>query len=99
MQESINSRIATRVHGLRAERGMSLDALAAKCDVSRSMLSLIERGESSPTAVVLEKIATGLGVALASLFDDKRTPASPISRGADRTPWREPQYGYQRRNV
>ena len=25
------------------------------------MLSLVERGETSPTAVVLEKIATGLG--------------------------------------
>ena len=43
----------------------TLDELAAKCDVSRSMLSLVERGESSPTAVVLEKIATGLGIALA----------------------------------
>lgn len=99
MQEGINSRIASRVHGLRAERGMSLDALAAKCDVSRSMLSLIERGESSPTAVVLEKIATGLGVALASLFEDRSAPASPVSRGADRTPWRDPQSGYVRRNI
>jgi transcriptional regulator with XRE-family HTH domain len=33
------------------------------------MISLIERGESSPTAVVLEKLAAGLGVMLASLFD------------------------------
>ena len=99
MQENINSRIANRVHALRAERGMSLDSLAAKCDVSRSMLSLIERGESSPTAVVLEKIATGLGVALASLFEDTSAPASPISRGTDRTPWRDPQSGYVRRNI
>jgi transcriptional regulator with XRE-family HTH domain len=99
MQEDINSRIAGRVHGLRAERGMSLDALAARCDVSRSMLSLIERGESSPTAVVLEKIATGLGVALASLFEDTSAPASPISRAAERTPWRDPQSGYVRRNI
>jgi transcriptional regulator with XRE-family HTH domain len=99
MQEHINERIASRVRGLRADRGMSLDALAGKCDVSRSMLSLIERGESSPTAVVLEKIATGLGVALASLFEDTSAPASPISRGADRTPWRDPQSGYVRRNI
>jgi transcriptional regulator with XRE-family HTH domain len=99
MQESINTRIGSRVHELRAERGMSLDVLAAKCDVSRSMLSLIERGESSPTAVVLEKVATGLGVALASLFEDTSAPVSPISRGADRTPWRDPQSGYVRRNL
>ena len=40
------------------------------------MISLVERGESSPTAVVLEKLATGLGVMLASLFDGRR-PAAP----------------------
>jgi transcriptional regulator with XRE-family HTH domain len=78
---------------------MTLDELAAKCEVSRSMLSLVERGESSPTAVVLEKIATGLGIALAGLFDDTSAPASPLSRRADRTPWRDPQSGYVRRNI
>jgi transcriptional regulator with XRE-family HTH domain len=97
--EDINVRIAARVRALRAARGMTLDALAAKCNVSRSMLSLIERGESSPTAVVLEKVATGLGVALASLFEDAAAPAHPISRGAERTSWRDPQSGYVRRNV
>jgi transcriptional regulator with XRE-family HTH domain len=95
----INSRIARRVRQLRTQLGMSLDGLAAKCDVSRSMLSLVERGESSPTAVVLEKIATGLGIALAGLFDDASAPASPLSRRADRTTWRDPQSGYLRRNI
>jgi transcriptional regulator with XRE-family HTH domain len=95
----INRRIAGRVRALRAEQGLSLEALAAKCDVSRSMLSLIERGESSPTAVVLEKIATGLGVPLASLFDDASAPAKPLSRRAERTTWRDPQSGYLRTNI
>jgi len=95
----INARIAARVSALRAEQDLSLEALAAKCDVSRSMLSLIERGESSPTAVVLEKIATGLGVTLASLFEDPTAPISPVSRREDRTPWKDPQTGYIRRNI
>src|SRR5689334_9467064 len=95
----INARLAARVRALRAERGLSLAALAAKADVSRSMLSLVERGESSPTAVVLEKIATGLGVSLATLFDDGGAAASPVARRADRTPWRDPQSGYLRRNI
>src|SRR3982751_5747228 len=99
MTDDINARIAARVRGLRAELGISLDALAAKCDVSRSMLSLIERGESSPTAVVLEKVATGLGVALATLFEDSSAAASPVSRKAERTAWRDPQSGYVRRNI
>ena len=95
----INARIAARVRGLRADLGMSLDALAGKCDVSRSMISLVERGESSPTAVVLEKIAWGLGVSLAALFDDASAPADPVSRREDRTSWRDPQSGYVRRNI
>jgi transcriptional regulator with XRE-family HTH domain len=97
--DGINHRIAGRVHALRAERGMTLDALAAKSAVSRSMISLVERGESSPTAVVLEKIASGLGVSLATLFDDAGAPVSPVSRRHDRTPWRDPESGYVRRNI
>jgi transcriptional regulator with XRE-family HTH domain len=106
MEESpsdLNLRIAERVRELRAARGFSLDALAAKSGVSRSMISLIERGESSPTAVVLEKLAAGLGVTLASLFD---VPAGasqafkgPVSRRADQPEWQDPDSGYLRRNV
>jgi len=95
----INARIAGRVRTLRTDLGMTLDALAAKSDVSRSMISLVERGESSPTAVVLEKIAAGLRVPLATLFDDASAPASPVSHRGDRTPWRDPQSGYVRRNI
>jgi transcriptional regulator with XRE-family HTH domain len=95
----INARIAGRVRALRADLGMTLDALAAKCRVSRSMLSLVERGESSPTAVVLDKIANGLGVPLATLFDDASASPNPVSRPEDRTPWRDPQSGYVRRNI
>ncbi len=97
--QDLNLRIAGRVRALRMEQGLTLDALAAKSEVSRSMLSLIERGESSPTAVVLDKIATGLGVSLASLFDDGSAPPNPIARSADRVPWRDPATGYIRRNL
>jgi transcriptional regulator with XRE-family HTH domain len=95
----LNERIAQRVRELRAARGLSLDALAVHCGVSRSMISLIERGESSPTAVLLEKLAAGLNVSLASLFDAPRAPAEPVARAADQPSWRDPQSGYVRRNV
>src|SRR3982751_4424715 len=85
----INSRIAGRVRALRAAAELSLEGLAHRCDVSRSMLSLVERGETSPTAVVLEKIATGLGVTLASLFDHADAPSSPLSTARDRTAWKD----------
>lgn len=96
---SINARIAQRVRSLRAQRELTLEALAAKSEVSRSMLSLVERGESSPTAAVLERIATGLDVPLASLFEDAAAPRNPLSRARDRTAWRDPQSGYVRKNI
>ncbi len=96
---SLTDRIAGRVRVLRALRGLSLEELATLCGVSRSMISLIERGESSPTAVVLEKLSVGLGVPLASLFDAPTPGAEPVSRLADQVSWRDPGSGYVRRNV
>lgn len=95
----INARIAARVGFLRKERDLSLDGLAARCDVSRSMISLIERGQSSATAVILEKLATGLGVPLATLFEDAEPKAGPLVRRSEQLEWRDPQSGYVRRNV
>jgi transcriptional regulator with XRE-family HTH domain len=96
---TVNERIAQQVRLLRSERGLSLDALSTQCGVSRSMLSLIERGETSPTAVVLDKLAAGLGVPLASLFDDPARKDEPVLRHADQVTWQDPHSGYLRRNV
>ena len=64
------------------------------------MISLIERGESSPTASVLHRLATGLGTTLASLFaEEERSEASPVARRADQYAWRDPETGYLRRNL
>src|SRR5262249_11658694 len=100
---NLNQRIAERVRTLRADQRLALDALARRSGVSRSMISLIERGESSPTAVVLEKLAGGLGVMLASLFDSPTAsapvPSGPVARREDQPLWRDPASGYLRRNV
>ena len=99
----LGERIAHRVASLRADKALSLDALASESGVSRSMISLIERGETSPTAVVLEKLAIGLGVTLASLFEPapNQTNADngPVSRRKDQAEWQDPASGYKRRNV
>jgi transcriptional regulator with XRE-family HTH domain len=52
----INKLIANRVLALREARQLSLTALAERSGVSRSNISLIERGESSATATVLDKL-------------------------------------------
>jgi transcriptional regulator with XRE-family HTH domain len=97
----LRRRIAARVRQLRAERAESLDSLAARSGVSRSAISLIERAESSPTAVVLERLATALDVPLASLFDApaRSDRADRVARRRAQAHWRDPASGYVRRNV
>ena len=95
----LDRRIAGRVRDLRASRGLTLEGLAERSGVSRSMISLIERGESSATAVLLERLATGLNIPLASLFDAPDQNSQPVSRRADQPRWRDPGSGYLRQNV
>lgn len=98
----INARIALQVRTLRAHGALSLEELAARSGVSRSMISLVERGEANPTAVVLERLACGLGVPLARLFDpvgEGPGRADPVSRRAEQLEWRDPGSGYRRRNL
>jgi transcriptional regulator with XRE-family HTH domain len=98
---SIDQRAAARIRQLRAERGFSLETLARRSGVSRSMLSVVERGESSATAALLDKVANGLGVTLASLFDAPQGAAAPepLSRRERQHEWKDPSSGYLRRNV
>jgi len=101
-ETDISARIAERLREMRLARELSIDALANRSGVSRSMISLIERGESSPTAVVLEKLAAGLGIALATLFEATTAtpaPTGPLARRADQAEWQDPASGYVRRQV
>jgi len=99
----INRRIAAQARSLRSGMGLSLQDLAARSGVSRSMISLIERGETSPTAVLLERLSAGLGVPLARLFDapaDHQAGApQPLARHAEQPLWQDPASGYLRRNL
>ncbi len=99
--EDINIRIAQQVREIRLARGYTLDILASRCQVSRSAISLIERGEASPTAVVLEKLANGLGVPLTQLFDSPQNTQSPqpMVRRTQQAEWKDPETGYIRRQV
>ena len=97
--EAMDAKLAERLAAARAARGQTLDELAEASGVSRAMISRIERGESSPTAMVLGRLAAGLDVSLSSLFAEVEGPVEPLSK-ADRQPvWRDPETGYLRRNV
>ncbi|RVU16167.1 helix-turn-helix domain-containing protein [Methylobacterium oryzihabitans] len=95
----LDGRLGARIRALRAERNLSLDGLAQRAEVSRAMLSRIERGESSPTAQLLGKVCGGLGIALSRLFAEAETAASPLLRRDAQPLWRDPGSGYLRRAV
>lgn len=97
----IDELIAKRLRALRKARQMTLTQMAALSGVSASMLSLIERQETSPTAVVLARLADALDLTLPELFacEASSEVSSPVSRRADQVVWQDPASGYQRRHL
>ena len=57
-----------RVRELRTERKLSQEALALACDLDRTYIGGIERGERNVSLVNIQKIASALGVPLRELF-------------------------------
>jgi transcriptional regulator with XRE-family HTH domain len=57
-----------RLRAARRERSWPIERLASASGVSRAMISKIERGESSPTAVVLGKLSAALQLSIAELL-------------------------------
>jgi transcriptional regulator with XRE-family HTH domain len=95
----IDREIGERVRALRIDGAMTLDDLAERSGVSRAMLSRIERGESSPTAQLLNRVCSGLGVTLSTLFAAAGHAPSPLSQRGEQVSWRDPGSGYVRRVV
>jgi transcriptional regulator with XRE-family HTH domain len=56
---------------LRVAIGLTQEALAYDVGTSSSYVSAIERGKSSPTLAVMERLAKALGVKLVYLITDK----------------------------
>jgi transcriptional regulator with XRE-family HTH domain len=64
-----------RLRAERRARSLTIDRLAEASGVSRAMISKIERGESSPTAVVLGKLSAALQLSMPELFSPAAGPA------------------------
>ena len=62
------SPVGPRVRALREGMDLSLRDLAERSGVSAPMLSQVERGETSPTLAVAERIAAGLDLSLSQLL-------------------------------
>lgn len=89
--------LAERLASLRLAAGWSLDELAAKSGVSRATLSRLERGETSPTATLLSRLARAHGLPLSRLLAEAEALPVRLLRAADQPRWHDQQSGFERR--
>lgn len=75
-------KVGLKIRELRAQRGFSLRVLAERCGMSANAISLIERGENSPTVSSLHQLATALEVPITDFFqEDSGMNAIHVRRG------------------
>ncbi|HEY4173291.1 MAG TPA: XRE family transcriptional regulator [Rhodopila sp.] len=95
----LDTRLAARLASLRAERGWSLDTLAERSGISRTTLSRLEHGETSPTASLLGRLCTAYGRTMSRLIAETEIEAPSHLRAADQATWVDPETGFRRRGV
>jgi transcriptional regulator with XRE-family HTH domain len=93
------TRLARSIRQEREARGWSLADLAERSGVSRASISKIERGEASPTAVILVRLAGAFDLTLAGLLARAEGGTERLSRAAAQPLWRDPATGYLRRQI
>jgi transcriptional regulator with XRE-family HTH domain len=93
------ARLARRLRLERDTRGWSLADLAERSGVAKATISKIERGEVSPTAVILVRLAGAFDLTLAGLLLRAEGEGQRLSRAAEQPVWRDPETGYLRKQV
>jgi transcriptional regulator with XRE-family HTH domain len=61
-------RLGNTIRKLRLEAGMSQEDFADRCELHRTYIGCIERGEKTVTIETAEKVARSLGLTLSQLF-------------------------------
>lgn len=74
--------MGSRIRSIRRERGLTLAELAGRCGLSVSLLSTVERGQTSPSVATLYAVASALDISLTALFSSDAN-AEPVVRRAD----------------
>lgn len=97
--DDTGARLARLLRFERDARGWSLADLAERAGVSKAAISKIERQETSPTAVILVRLASAFDLTLAGLLLRAEGEGDRLSRAGDQPVWRDPETGYVRRQV
>lgn len=91
--------LARRIQLERKARDWSMSDLAARSDVSKAAISKIERGEMSPTASVLVRLAHAFDLTLAGLLIRAEQQVGGVQRAARQPLWEDPETHYVRRQI
>lgn len=92
-------RLAKRLADLRLEKGYSLETLSEKTGISRASLSRIERGETSPTAGLMNRLCMAYGLTMSRLLSDVEAQGPQLIRHSAQTVWQDHENGYIRTSV
>ncbi len=96
-EDHFERQLAERLAALRMAAGWSLDELATRSGVSRATLSRLERGETSPTATLLSRLARAHGLPLSRLLAEAEALPVRLLRACDQPRWRDQHSGFERR--
>ena len=99
MQQDPSKDIAQRIKYERESRGWSLAELAKRSDVSKAMISKIERQETSPTAALLGRLCGAFKLSLSTLLARAEQQQQRLLRQHQQSVWQDPQSGYIRTQV
>ena len=69
MKSEINIKFGQRVVELINLKGRPQEELAFRCNIQRSYMGVVERGEKSVTLNTIEKIAKGLEISISDLMN------------------------------
>lgn len=98
--DEAESRLARRILLERQARNWSQGQLAARSGVAKASVSKIERGEMSPSAGLLVRLAAAFDLTLAGLLvRAERGGGGRLTPAADQPVWRDPASGYRRRQI
>ena len=75
--------VGRRLREARHARGSTLDEIATAAGFTKSFVSAVERGETSPAIGSLYRICEVLGISMSSLFETMAAPDANVVRRAD----------------
>jgi transcriptional regulator with XRE-family HTH domain len=81
--DDVNAAVGRNVRGHRTRLSWTLEDLAARAGVSKGMLLQVEQARTNPSVATICRLATALGVSIASLVEAPEGPSARVVRAEE----------------